>query len=440
MGNKNINKQLRYLSQSALLEESVYPRLMIFTILLVSVSLLAIIAWASVSTISEVSDSPGEVVPSKYIQLVQHLEGGIISKINVKEGEIVKKDQVLVVLDGLDFKKDLARLKSRQLTLQLQAERLKAYIQDREPNFDKISGVSEKLKDYHMKIFLSDRNSKNTTKEIIKNQIAQKRESLNILKDKKNTLQDNINIAKEELKMKDSLLEKGLISKVSYFEIKKQFNTLKGKINELESQTSRDKEAILEFESRLISLKAEYQKDAYKQLEDIGAQFSQNKESIDKLTDKVERLYIRSPANGLVKKIALNTIGGVISPGQPVMDIVPFDDQLIVESRIDPSDIGHIKKGYEADIKFSSYDFSRYGTVKGTLNYISATTFTKNNGDKYYLGRILLSKNFVGNNPEENPIVPGMTVKASIITGKKTILSYLLKPIQSSIDGALSER
>ena len=438
--NKSSNSHLRHLSQAEFLEESVYPPLMRRTIILVALVIIGLVIWSSVSRISEVAIASGEVVPGDYIQLIQHLEGGIIADINVKEGEIVHDGQTLATLDGLNFKKDLSRLKLRQLTLELQAERLSAFVHNSLPEFDKITSDYEKLKNEQLGMFASMSQSRDSAIEVVEKQINQKKEAINSLKDKQQTLKDSIALLQQEYNMKEKLVAKGAISKVAFLDISKELNELKGKLDEAKSAIVQMNGSIAEFNNRIESLEAQYKESAYTKLEEVKAQLAENNETVEKLTDKVERLQIKSPVNGLVKKIEVTTVGGVISPGQPIMEILPVDENVIVEVKIKPSDIGHIKLGQVADIRVSSFDFSRYGGVKGKLDYISATTFENKDGNKYYVGRVNLTKNYVGNNQNDNIIVPGMTVQANIITGDKTILSYLLKPIKASIDSALSER
>ena len=172
----------------------------------------------------------------------------------------------------------------------------------------------------------------------------------------------------------------------------------------------------------------------------VESDLSQVQERVEKLESQVERLNIRSPVHGSVKGLKISTIGGVIDPSQVVMQIVPIEGGLMVETRIQPRDIGHIKPGLDVNVKVSSYDFSRYGTVRGKLDYISATTFENETGDRYYLGRVSLEKNYVGNDPKQYIIIPGMTVQAEIVTGSKSILDYLLRPVHKSVTSSFSER
>jgi HlyD family secretion protein/adhesin transport system membrane fusion protein len=172
----------------------------------------------------------------------------------------------------------------------------------------------------------------------------------------------------------------------------------------------------------------------------VDGLLAQNHEVLEKMNNRVGRLDVQSPVNGLVKGLTVNTVGGVIQPGQALMEIVPLDSQLVVEVRIPPQHIGHLKVGMPVQVKVSTFDFSRYGAITGKLEFLSPTTFMGERGERFYRGRVRLDKNYVGTNEAQNIILPGMTVMTDIITGDKTIMAYLLKPIHNSIKTAFTER
>lgn len=214
---------------------------------------------------------------------------------------------------------------------------------------------------------------------------------------------------------------------------------IRGDIAQIKTRISMAGAEKAEFENRLKSLGATYNNNVNERLDAVLSEQIQNEELIAKLQDRVSRLAIRAPADGIVKGFNMTTIGGVIRPGETLMEIIPSGKNLIVEVKIPPQHIGHLKIGQPVKVKLSSYDFSRYGLIEGTLDYVSASTFTGEDGARYYRGRITLSHQYVGNNPH-HPVSPGMTVMAEIVTGEKTILQYLLKPIHNSLKTAFSER
>ncbi|MEZ5814458.1 MAG: HlyD family type I secretion periplasmic adaptor subunit [Alphaproteobacteria bacterium] len=437
--NPKREKQTRYLSQAIQLEEAVNPHIIRATMVMVSLALLAFIVWASFTNINEIARTPGEVIPHGYQQTVQHLEGGIIKNINVQEGDIVKSGQILVTIDETIIKKDLQRAKSKQLSLEKQAERLRAFIENREPDFTKLNGATESMIADQKLFFESMRNARKEEEDVIRDQITQKKQSIHALKTDLATAESNYKIAQDMHSRRKQLNKKGYASDMQLLDDERNVNQAKGEIARLKNQILVAQSEIKEFKTRLASLSASHRDNANEKLDQILAEKEQNTELIHKLEKRIERLQIRAPTQGMVKGINVNTIGAIIQPGFTIMEIVPLGKRLEVTVKISPQDIGHLKPGQSVQIKFSSFDFSRYGSVKGTLDQISASTFGGENGERYYQGRVLLNKNYVGNNPE-NIVMPGMTVMADIITGKKTILQYMLKPIHISLKTAFTER
>ena len=235
-------------------------------------------------------------------------------------------------------------------------------------------------------------------------------------------------------------MEKGNLSRFNFLDIQKQLNQIRGELNGVDSDMSQAKNAITEYQNRLSSLNAKAIDEAYQQLNQVSTDLAQVDEVIHKLSTQIDKLNIKSPSYGYVKGIKVKTIGGVVEAGKVILEVVPLEGALVVETKIQPRDVGHIKLGQEVKVKISSYDFSRYGTVHGKLEYISATTFINDDGTRYYLGKVSLEKNYVGQDATRNLIIPGMTVEADIVTGTKTILAYLLKPIHTSITTAFTER
>lgn len=434
--------QLRYLSQSALIEETAAPYMVRTTLFFISVVIIGLITWAGFTDVEEIAVTQGEVIPSKHVQSIQHLEGGIIAKINVAEGELVDEGQTIFVLDGTAVKQDLSAIKAKKHSLKYQALRLRSFINNTRPNFRDLGDeeMDQELIDEQMKAFDSMIEAKDNEKDIIIEQITQKEAALTGYKERKITLKESMALVKEEMELKAKLNKKGHLSKFKLLQIQKQFNDIKGEFQETESDEKQAEKAISEYKNRLESLEANFVDDAYQQLNTVEGDINQLEETVKKLQEQVSRLEIKSPSYGFVKVLNIKTLGGVIESGQILAEIVPLEGNLIIETQIQPKDIGHVKTGQSVNVKISSYDFSRYGTIEGVLEYISATTFVNDDGTRYYMGRVSIAKNYVGNNEKENLIVPGMTVQADIVTGAKSILAYLLKPIHTSVTTAFTER
>ena len=438
--NQTKEAQLRFLSQSARLEEAVNPMVVRLTSITICASVLAFLGWASITSINEVARAPGEVTPQGFQQVVQHLEGGLVQEIKVAEGQVVQKGQVLMVLDGVGTQQDLERAKSEQVFLSMQKERLQAFVDGREPNFTKWLPDQRSLVDDQNKIFQSMLQARKEERGIIEDQIAQKKQSIAILASRQDTVRKNLALSKDMYERRKDLYSNGYISHISFLQTEQELNALKGESNMVYNEIQQAKQEIKEYESRLQSLNSKYRDEAYQQMGQVDGLLAQNHEVLEKMSNRVGRLDVQSPVNGLVKGLTVNTVGGVIQPGQALMEIVPLDSQLVVEVRIPPQHIGHLKVGMPVQVKVSTFDFSRYGAITGKLEFLSPTTFMGERGERFYRGRVRLDKNYVGTNEAQNIILPGMTVMTDIITGDKTIMAYLLKPIHNSIKTAFTER
>jgi adhesin transport system membrane fusion protein len=434
--------QLRYLSQSALIEETSAPYAVRTTLFMISLVVISLIVWAGFTQVNEIAVTEGEVIPSKHVQAIQHLEGGIISEIKVVEGELVEKGQIILILDGTAVKRDLSALQARRIASRYKALRLKSFINNTAPNFAEIEGgdANNELVKEQLNSFNSMMQAREDERDVITEQITQKQSALEGLGEKKRTLEENIKLVGEERGLKEQLYQKGHLSKFKFLEIQKEMNDIVGQLQETESAITQAKNAIYEYKNRLDSLGSTSIDEAYKELTLVEGDQVQINESIKKLEEQVGRLEVKSPSYGYVKVLNIKTIGGVIESGKILAEIVPLEGNLIVETQIQPRDVGHIRTGLPVKVKIGSYDYARYGAIDGELIYISATTFVKPDGARYYMGRVSLSRNYVGSDPKKNLIVPGMTVQADIVTGKKSILAYLLKPIRNSVTTAFSER
>lgn len=433
-------RQMRYLSQSVRLEESVHPRLVHLTIASVSVAVISFVLWAGMANIKEVARAPGEIVPRGFQQVVQHFDGGIVRAIKVTEGAVVDEGQTLVELDGAGTQQDMDRARKQQVTLMLQRERLRAFVDDRAPDFTRITGASEAQVAEQRKSYQSMIDARAKEREIIVDQISQKKHAISMLEARRGTAGQNVRLMQDMHDRRKTLHSRGYVSQIGYIQTQRDLNASKGELSALAREIEMGKASLKEYDMRLESLTATHRDNAYQMLDQVEAQILQNEEILSKAQQRVDRLAVKAPVRGLVKGLSVNTIGGVVAPGQSLMEIVPLDERLVVEVRIPPRYIGPLKVGQPVQVKVSSYDFSRYGTVTGTLEFISATTFTGENGDRFYRGRVLLDKDYVGHESQKNMIMPGMTVMADIITGDKTILEYLLKPVHRAMLSSFSER
>lgn len=434
------DRQLRLLSQSIFMEEASGPRIVGMTMRIVSLSIVGFVIWAAVAQLDEVTSASGEVVPNGYVQLVQHLEGGIVADIPVKEGDLVSAGQVLVRVKASGAVERLSEFTERQMVLRLQAERLRAFINHRVPAYENDTEIPAGLIAGQLAIFQEMVGALETEMEIVQKQKRQKGEAIQILKVNKETIQANFELVKEARDIKEGLLAKGLASRQAYSDKQQRLTTLQGEYDVVIAEIRRTESELLELDDHLGSILAPRFAEVSNRLEALESEIFLNQETIAKLKNVVDRLEVLSPTNGLVKGVDINTIGGVISPGQTLMEIVPIDQILLGEVRVLPQDIGHVRVDQPVRVKVSSFDFSRYGTIDGVVESLSATTFDDQRSGPYYRARIVLDRNYVGGRENQNRILPGMTIDTDIVTGAKTILEYLLKPVHRSLSAALTER
>ncbi len=433
----DINKQLRLLGQSAVLEEAQTPYMIRFTMLVICLAVFAFIGWVSVSRIKEVAKTVGEIVPSGHIQVVQHLEGGIVESIAVRDEQYVKKGTILIQISGESIRAEYERVSVRLENLRDKRDRLLAYIASTN------GGDGQKeipVSASQQQILEGMLQSYQTENSIIQEQIVQKQQQIRLLEQERLTEQKNLEIAEASFATQQSLYQERLVPEHVYLNALQEKNARSGRIAAIDIEKEKAEKALQEYRLRLRAIGSSAREVALEQVEAIESEIKENRTVLERLSKQSERLSLRSPVDGIVKGLEIHTIGGVIGAGQKLMEIVPLDNELVAEVKIKPVDVGHIKVGDSVNVKITSYDSSRYGSIEGTVLGISATTFIESGDTPFYRGRIRLMKNYVGEDRSKNRILPGMIVNADIITGEKSVLSYLLKPIHLSLRSAFAER
>ncbi len=437
--NRDKTEQLRILSQSAMLEEARTPYLIRTTMLIICLAFFIFVTWTACTKIKEMARTTGEIIPSSYVQSIQHLEGGIVKEILVRDDDSVKKGQVLIRLEGENVHADHKRVLAKLHHLRLKAARLRAFISGNREEFNRLTKkISRHSTEEDLLASMLD--GLKRQQEILTQQLNQKKEQKKLLEEQLETAKKALQIAKTAFKTQNQLYKERLVAETTYLAVVREMNQQQGQVNQLTVKVNQAREAISEYEWRLQSLLVETRNKALEKLGSIEGEIAETEALQKKLADQIARLDIRSPVDGLVKGLEVHTIGGVIAPGRQLMEIVPAGSDLLAEVKISPNDIGHIKVGYPVIVKITSYDFSRYGAINGTVTGLSATTFANQHGQTFYKGMISLEKNYVGNTEGQNMILPGMIVNADIITGEKSLLAYFLKPIYKAMNSAFRER
>ena len=430
----------RYLNQAIQLEEAI-PSQIINTAIAFSIALIVLlIIWSHITHIKEVAAARGEVIPAGYIQNVQHLEGGIVSEILVRNGDLVEKGQPLVRMAPPATLSELEQMQVRYASLYLQAERLQALIDNREPQFGEVAEEYPDLAKKQRTIYFAQLNSHQQQVKVIEQQIAQKKSEKRRLLNQSKLMQDEVKMLEEQVNSRLKLSSKGVVAREELLQTQLRLSENQREQREYSDNHSVAETALAEAHLRLTEVKSDFIKDMQLEAGKVINQLAEVKQTLIRLNDRVARLSVTAPVGGIVQALAVNSINEVLEPGKTILRIVPIEDELIVEARIMPNDIGHVHIGQSADIKVDSYDPSRFGSVSGKVKRISATTYLDENNDPYYRAEVNLDKTWMGNDKEHLKIIPGMTVLANIETGEKSILTYLLRPISRGFDNAFTER
>jgi len=405
------------------------------------VTITLFIVWASYAQIDEIARGNGKIVPNGQNQILQNLEGGIVSEILVKEGDFVKKNQILIKISNEKSSSTAASNELKSFYLQAQIQRLTAELK-REPF------VYKKTKNEQLNAFLDNENElyqidQNELKSkvlILKEQIKQKN---NELKDARQTITHmrfSVNAIKQEVDMTRPMVKRGIRSQVDFLKLQREQSDAKQKLQSAILSISKTKSEILELNKKIDETYQMNDSETRQKLNETITSLRDLEANSVASTDEVFRTIVRSPSNGIVQKLHINTIGGAIKPAQDLIEIVPTDYKLIVEVKLLPKDIAFIYHGQKAIVKFSAYDFSIYGGLEGKVINISPDTITEKDDKTYYLVRIETDRNYIGDEDKQLKIIPGMVANVDIVTGKKTILDYILKPILKTKQYTFTER
>lgn len=399
------------------------------------------LVWAHYTSLDEVTVGIGKVIPSSQVQQIQNLEGGILKEINVQVGQVVDSRQILMTIENTEALSSLREQQAEFVNLQVRATRLQAESYGVTPEFDEDIGKQYPLVvNRERDLYRSRLDSLRANQVGFQQQIEQKRQEIVELQAKLDNLKQSYVFSKEELDLTRPAFQQGAVSRVELLQLERQVNQLQGDLEATQLAIPRARSALREAQSKYEESDAQFRAEAQEDLTSVKSKLDQLKEASVSLEDKVSRTQVRSPVKGIVKQIQLNTVGGVIKPGMNLMEIVPIEDSLLIEAKVRPENIGFIQPNFSAVVKLSAYDFAIFGGLKGVVENISADTILDEEGNSFYLVRVRTEKNYLGTEKAPLPIIPGMQATVDILTGKKTLLDYLLKPILKAQQNALRER
>ena len=405
------------------------------------VTVVAALVWASIAKVDEIVRASGKIVPSGENKVLQNLEGGIVESIDVHEGERVKKNQVLLHIKNVRSRSELAGYLSQYNELLAKAARLKSQAQRKPLKFDEVVRKKHpELVAREKALYETNIGKLKAQLETIRKQIRQKQIMLREAREKLKNLRKSYALIQEEVKMSEPMVKEGVKSKVDFLKLKREANSVLTEIESLKASIPRLQSAIEESRSKLDEAKLKFESESEQQLNKTLGELERVTEKIKAFKDTVARTVVRSPVDGIVKKLYVNTIGGVVKPGMDLVEIVPMDKTLIAEVKVSPKDIAFIYPGQKALLKFTAYNFALYGGLEGEVVNISPDTVTDNKDRTFYIVRIKTKAGYLESGGKKLKIIPGMVVNADIITGKRTILQYLIDPLIRSKDYIFTER
>jgi adhesin transport system membrane fusion protein len=398
------------------------PRIVRLTIWAVIAFFTFLVLWAHFAVIDEVTKGEGKAIPSSKIQKIQNLEGGIVAQIYVHEGEIVDAGAPLIRLDDTRFKSNVGETDADRVAAELRVERLSAeadeeslYQSRRQQLGDEIGGLQQ--------------------------QLVQRQQELREYQSKQQQYANSLSLLRQEIGMSEPLVAQGAVSPVEMLRLKRSEVETRGQMDSTALAIPRAQAAINEVQRKVDETRGKFRSDALTQLNEARTNLNKAQATSKGLEDRVSRTMVTSPVRGIIKQLLVNTVGGVIQPGSDLVEVVPLDDTLLVEARIRPQDIAFLHPGQEAVVKFSAYDYTIYGGLKAKLEQIGADTIQdEDKKNTYYVITLRTDKSSLGTPDKPLLIIPGMVASVDIITGKKSVLSYLLKPIIRARAEALHER
>ena len=407
---------------------------------LVTLLFLALLLWAAFAEVDEITRSEGKVIPSRHLQVLQSLDGGIVTEILVKEGQEVANDQVLLRLDQTRFVSNLRESQSQYYSLLAKAARLRALSDGGAfvaPGELVKNPDTRNLVEAERALYLSRQSELEAGLSVVRQQLAQRRQELVELTARRDQAASGFELTSKELNLTRPMVASGAVSDVEILRLERDVSRYRGDRDQAAAQIQRIHAAISESQSKAQEVEREFRNRARSELSETNAKLDALGEGSVALSDKVKQSVIRSPMKGTVQRLLVKTVGGVVQPGRDIVEIVPSEDTLLIEARVLPKDIAFLRPGQDALVRLTAYDYAIYGGFDGTLEHISSDTVIDDKGNAFYVVRVRTNKASLD---PKLTIIPGMIAQADIMTGKKTVLSYLLKPILRGKYYALTER
>jgi len=399
------------------------------------------LAWAYFATLEEVTRGDGRVIPSRQIQVVQAPDTGIVEKIFVREGDIVEEGQVLIEIDDTTFSSQLGEIRQRQWALMAKIARLQAEADQKTLAFPElISKAVPGLIAEEENVYRDKQTSLENELSVLRNQSSQREQEYQELLAKEQKLEAVIEIMAREVEINQRLFERKVLPEIEFLRLQRQLKESEGELAITRASLQRALAAKEEARERSRNAVSTFVSEARQQLAEARGELAVINESLKGAADRVRRTELVSPVKGIINKLNITTIGAVVQPAADLVEIVPLEDTLLIEAQIRPKDVAFLHPDQKAQVKITAYDYSVYGGLEGRLERISADTTEDEEGNRFFRVMIRTDKNYLGSDTNPLPIIPGMVASVDILTGEKTVLDYILKPIKKVRDEALRER
>lgn len=397
--------------------------------------------WASLAELEEVTVGEGKVIPNSQVQVIQNMEGGIVSKIPVRVGEVVQRDQVVLNIDPTRFSSSLGETKAKYHALLAKIARLTAEANGTPFGVQaELAAENPQIMQEELSLYSTRQNELEATLGVLRQQAQQRHQELVEKRARVQQLNESFRLVSSELDLTRPMAKQQVISDVELLRLERQANDIRGEMDATRLSIPRLEASLQEANSKLNGALAKFRSDAAIELSQARAEFAGTSASSVAMEDRLARTTVRSPVAGVVKTIKITTVGGVVQPGMDVMEIVPIEDNLLVEAKVRPSDVGFLHPGQKAQVKVTAYDYSIYGGLEAAVENITADSITNDKGESFFLVRVRTTSNHFGSVEKPFPIIPGMLTTVHIRTGNKSVLTYLLKPIVKARSEALRER
>jgi adhesin transport system membrane fusion protein len=432
MNNNNDFEYINSVSKAIVENTPNSTKVVLYSILLLIISFFI---WAYFANIDQLVRGEGKVIPYGQNQIVQNFEGGIVSELMVEEGALVKKGDILLKLENKQYSSTYEKNVFEIQELIAQQERLFAQANGKD--------FEQKEHDIYIKehdLYISNIEQLNSKLKVLDEQISQKEKEKNEISSKVRYLAQNFDLIRQEQKVMEPLVNRGIVSKVEFLKLLREANSIKDELEFNKLSLSRIESSVKEYKNRYTEAQNEFLNNSQKEYNEITSKLKQYTKQNKGLEDQVTRTVVTSPVSGYIKKMFVNTIGGSVQPGMDLVEIVPIEKRLLIEAKIKPEDIAFLYQEQKATIKFTAYDFAIYGSLEGEIEKISPDSVTDKENETYYLVYIRTDKDYLGTDSNPLIIMPGMRGSADILTGKKSLLTYLLKPIIKTKQYAFSEK